>query len=114
MAAGTAAAKVNGHAAAQYESLAQATVRDKIAAANIRELEYAQRAGELIETERVRLWIGNMLVEARDGILRVPAEWRDRLAAELDPVKVEEMVDGALRRVLERLAQKAQGKPGTA
>jgi len=105
-AAARAAAKVNGHAAAQFESLAQATVRDKIAAANLRELEYARQKGELVEWAAVKLWVWNMVIEAGDGILRVPAEWRDRLAAESDPV-----LDGALRRVLERLAQRAATAP---
>lgn len=85
------------------ENISQAQLRKEAALANLRELEYAQKRGQLVPVVMVNAWFSDVIIRARDGLLRLPAELRDRVAAETDPVEVEKMLYEKISEVLRRL-----------
>lgn len=81
-------AEVNGHGANGAWSYAAAQAAKEGALCELRQLELAQRRGELIPVSYVRVWASRFLTEGRDILLNGLGEMQDRLAAETDALKV--------------------------
>lgn len=82
------------------ETEGSADRRKAIALANERELTVAQKRKELMPVREVNAWFAGCIVGARNVLLRIGPELRDRLAAETDPVQCEALVDAEVRRAL--------------
>lgn len=82
------------------ETKIQAELRKEVALASLRELELRQKSGELVDVGHVNAWMGTCIVAARNALLRVGPELRDRLAAETDPVRIEGLINGEVERAL--------------
>ena len=87
------------------ENFTDAQTRKEIALANLRELEYKVKAGELIQLANVNEWLSTMILRSRDVLLRIAPELKDKLAQEQDPINVELMIDLEVRRALQELAK---------
>jgi hypothetical protein len=94
------------------ETLFEAICRKERALANLRELELKRRelelkekTGELVKLEEVRSGVASMILRARDILLRIGPELRDRLAQETDPIRCEALVMDEIYRALNQLAQ---------
>ena len=87
-----------------YESLQQAQRRREVAVADLRELELAQKRGELLQASEVNAFISGMILRARDILLRIAPELRDRLATCSNAIECERMIDDEVRRALRELA----------
>jgi len=76
-----------------------------VAIADLRELEVAQKRGELLPASEVNAFISGMIIRARDILLRIAPELRDRLATCSDAVECERLIDDEVRRALRELAE---------
>jgi len=85
------------------ESYPDAQRRKEIALANERELRVSVMRKDLVPKQELESWYSGLVVKARDILLRIGPELRDRLAACVDPVKCEGMVDDEVRRALTTL-----------
>ena len=101
-------------AAAAPETHVEALRRKEVALANLKEVELAQRRGDLIPLVQVNAWFSGCIVSARDILLRIGPELRDRLAACVDPVVCERMVDEEVRRALGKLRELDLGEGAVA
>jgi hypothetical protein len=88
----------------------EARTRLTIAQANEREIIAAQKAGALVSIATVNAWFAGQVIRARDMLLRWPGELAERIAAEQDPVKCEQMMIAEQRRALDVL--KLMGRDG--
>lgn len=98
----------SGHSPAepvQPETYAQAELRKMKAFADERELKVEQMRGSLVPPSQVNLWFGQQIVKARDVLFRIPAEFRDRLSVEDDPLKCEKMLMDELVRAVAELRE---------
>jgi hypothetical protein len=86
-------------------SLTEAKRRNQLALAQLNELELAQKRGELIAFADVNHFVSTMIIRARDILLRIAAELRDRLAAESDPIKCGELIEDEIHRALGELKE---------
>ena len=68
-------------------------------------MEFQKKSGELLPVSYVRHWGVTFLTEARDVLMRGPAELADQLAVEDDPRHCEMIAQKWIERVLERLHQ---------
>jgi hypothetical protein len=80
---------VNGNGIPSY---AASLAKKEFALSQLREIELAQKRGELLPVRYARIWGTRFLTEAKDTLLRVPGELRDRLASEDDPNVIEEIL----------------------
>jgi hypothetical protein len=87
------------------ETFFQAQLRKEVALAGLRELELAKKRGELVMVDEVRSAVASMILNARDILLRMPAQLRDQLAQETDAIRCEELVRDEVHRALNQLAQ---------
>ena len=87
------------------ESLAQSQARKEKAIADRREIEVEKMRGELAPIGEINAWISGMITKARDVLLRMPGELRDRLAQETDAVKVDQLLSAEINRALGELAE---------
>ncbi len=87
------------------ETMADAVRRKEIAVANKHELDYQTKKGSQVSVTEVNAFVAGMIIEARDILLRVPGELRDRLAKESDPANVEAMLQVEVDRILGRLSE---------
>ena len=85
--------------------MADAVRRKEIAVANKHELDYQTKKGSQVSVTEVNAFVAGMIIEARDILLRVPGELRDRLAKESDPANVEAMLQVEVDRILGRLSE---------
>ena len=90
--------ELNGHG--DDESYNEALRREKIAAANIREIQEEKQRGELVPIVHVNAWFAGVVVKAREMGLRIGPELADRLALTTEPGKCAEMVSVEVRRML--------------
>ena len=97
------------------ETMLDVSLRKEIAIADQRELELQVRRNEMVPRHMMREWIAEAFVGAKDTLLKIAPELKDRLAAESDPVRIEAIIQGevetALRHVselLRRLANEAR------
>ena len=70
----------------------------------LRKLEYEKEVGRLVEKKRVGKDAFELYRRTRDAFLAIPSRTRSLLAAEEDPGKIEKMLTGEIRVVLEELA----------
>jgi hypothetical protein len=84
-------------------SLTEAKRRKELALAQLNELELAQKKSELISFADVNHFESTNIIRARDILLRIAPELRDRLAAETDPIKCGEIIDAEIYRALSEL-----------
>ena len=89
----------------ETESFNQAQRRKEVAIADLRELELKQKRGELVPVSDVNAFVSGMVVRARDILLRVAPELRDRLAVCSDPIECEAMVTDEVYRALRELSE---------
>jgi phage terminase Nu1 subunit (DNA packaging protein) len=87
------------------ESFIQAQTRKERALADQNELKAAHMAGTLVSREAVDLWVSTMILRARDVLLRIAPELRDKLAHETDSAIVGDLIDREVRRALSELAE---------
>jgi hypothetical protein len=87
------------------ETFNQAQRRKEVAIADLRELELKQKRGELVQISDVNAFVSGMVVRARDILLRVAPELRDRLAVCSDPIECERMVNDEVHRALRELSE---------
>jgi hypothetical protein len=73
--------------------------------ARLRKLEWEQKSGELVAVAPINAWVASMIIRARDILLRIGPELRDRLAQETDPNRVQELLDAEHRRALRELRE---------
>ena len=90
--------ELNGHG--DDESYNEALRREKIAAANIREIQEEKQRRELVPIVHVNAWFAGVVVKAREMGLRIGPELADRLALTTEPGKCAEMVSVEVRRML--------------
>jgi hypothetical protein len=75
------ASKVNGGAAAHdLVSFAEAARQKELALARLRQVELAQKTGEMIETATVRAWMNHLLRPVADALRALPGQ----MASEFD------------------------------
>ncbi|HEY4360086.1 MAG TPA: hypothetical protein VGN17_03925 [Bryobacteraceae bacterium] len=77
----------------------------EIALKNLRELEYQVKSGDLVPVAEVNAWVAGMIIEARNILLRIAPELRDRLCIEQDPAEIDRLISQEVDRVLQRLAE---------
>jgi hypothetical protein len=93
---------LNGHASNGQWSFSQAQTAKEGALAELRQLELSERRRELLPVNYLRTWASRFLVEGRDILINGPGEMQDVLAAESDPVKLEQILRAWVDRVMER------------
>ena len=86
------------------ESMFQAQLRKERALADQQEMKARQMAGELIEAAAIERWYANVIVKARDLLMRIGPESGDRLAVETRPSECAQIVEAKVREVLGMLA----------
>ncbi len=88
----------------------EARRRKEVALARLRELEVGAKEGKLLDLDEVRdAWCG-LIVRARDILLAIAPEIRDRLAVMTDPIDCGELVDAKIRAALELLSTYRPGE----
>ncbi len=83
-----------------FATLNAAKNRKEVALADKHELDLAERRRELIDRQAVGLYFSGMLTRARDSLLRIPGELRDRLAASSNPIECEKLVRKEITQAL--------------
>jgi len=69
------------------------------------ELALARLKGELAPVAEVNAWVAGMILRAKEILLRIAPELRDRLAQEKDAAKCEALVTAEVQRALNQLAE---------
>src|SRR5258708_5956132 len=62
----------------EFATLNSAKIRKEVALADKHELDLAERRRELVNREQVRLFVSGMVTRARDMVLKIPGELKDR------------------------------------
>ncbi len=104
-AAGVASSDQAGEPVA-IEKFAEAQRRKETALANLRELELAERRGELVEAVQVETEWVTVCAQIRDAVLSVPEKVAAELAALNDERAVSKILTEALREELGRVSMK--------
>ena len=103
--AGGTAAKLH----AKLSEAASITVVSKAlisqADAKLRDLDLKTREGKLIEAEPVRRAVSTMIIKARNELIRIPRELRDRLAQTTDAIEIEGLLEDRIKRALSNLSE---------
>lgn len=89
---------------AKGESMFDVRLRNEIAIADQREMELQIRRSEMVSRHMMREWISEGYVGAKDVLLMIAPELKDRLAVESDPVRVEQIIQGEIEVALRRIA----------
>lgn len=84
------------------EQMFNAQWRKEIALADLKDLEVAQKRGELIPIVQVQSWVVNCIVRAREVWMGL-RDLADRIRQEPDVIKAQQLVDDEVRRGLEEL-----------
>jgi len=87
------------------ESLQHAQRRKEAAVADLRELELQQKRGELVPMSDVNAFVSGTIIRARDILLRIAPELRDRMATCTDAIECERLIDDEVRRALRELSE---------
>lgn len=87
------------------ESFAEGQRRKESALANLRELEFAEKAGKLIPADEARAAWFTATRMVRDRLLGLPSQWALEVAALSEPRDVQALTDKKLRAVLASLAE---------
>jgi hypothetical protein len=94
-------------------SYAQSRAIREAYAARLAKLDYEERSGALVRTDRVKVGWFNALRVVRDRILNLPDRLAPLLAAESDERRVREMLVVELRTVLADVAGEVSGLGGS-
>jgi hypothetical protein len=86
-------------------TLSEALRQKEWARVEMQHLELARRRGELIELAPINAFVAGMILRAREELLHIAPELRDRLAQETNPVECERMVSDRIRHALAGLAE---------
>lgn len=86
------------------ETMLDVQLRKEIALADQRELELKIRREEMVSRDQMRQVIGATIISAKDVLLKIAPELKDRLAAESDPARIEALVQGEIEVALRTLA----------
>lgn len=86
--------------------LTEASAREKAAKANLAELEYRRRAGELVQAVAVEARVVELVTQARTKLLGVPAKAKQALP-HLSAADVR-VLDRLIREALTELAERAE------
>ena len=81
-----------------------AILRKEIALADQRELELQIRRGEMVSRHLMREWIAEGFVGAKNVLLKIAPELRNRLAAESDPARIEILIQAEVEAALRQIA----------
>jgi hypothetical protein len=87
------------------ESYAAAQARKETALATIREIEVSVKRRELVPIGKINAFVAGMIIKAREELLRIAPELRDRLAQEADPIACEQLVAARIQSALNVLAE---------
>ena len=90
------------------EAFTDAKTRKESALASLRELELQRKRGELIDAAEVRLAASSMVIRFREKLLALSAELCDKLAGMSDAVAVLLLLEDAIRRALQELADESE------
>ena len=93
---------LNGHAGNGALSYAQAQAAKETALAELNRLKVMEKQRLLMPVSYFRIWAMRFLVEGKDILLNGPGELRDQLAAESDPIHVEQILRAWVERALMR------------
>ena len=85
-------------------NLMEAERRKKVFEAHLKELQYKEKKGELINLAKASKVVFEGGRKCRDAILNIPSRISPELAAETDPFKVEIMLTKELKQALEHLS----------
>lgn len=88
----------------QQAYLKERAEREKIQR-QIAELDYLERVGALVGADEVRKEQFEILRELRDNLLLIGPRISQRLAAETDPLRIEQIINENLRAVLNELSR---------
>jgi hypothetical protein len=88
-----------------YTILAKAKAKRETHLAQIAELDYKQRVGELVSASDVAMRWSNHINEAKIALLALPAKLAAELAPISDPAKISEIVRDRVYEILESLAR---------
>jgi hypothetical protein len=73
-------------------------------------LELRRKEGEVVPLAEINAWCAGMVIRAREVLIRIAPELKDRLAQETDPIRCEKLIAGEINRALNELAEyKPQG-----
>lgn len=89
----------------QEESYSEACRREKWIAVREREFKMRKLDGELVELVAVNSFVAGMIIRVRDALCHLPAELRDRLAQETDPVEIERILGAQFEQILRGMSE---------
>jgi hypothetical protein len=90
----------------QPATFAEAHAARERHAAQLAELEYQERLGNLVSWHAVELEYTNRWQIVRDAMLNLPSRIAAQLAAETDAVTVHNLLEAEIRQTLERLTER--------
>lgn len=85
------------------ESYAEAQRRKEVALADLRELELAQKSGQLVEVTTAALYLANATKAVQNQLLSIPDKTAPLLAAVTDVRECRDLVLKEIREALELL-----------
>lgn len=93
--------------------MANARAKKEMYLANLAEIEYQQKRGELIRIETVFRVIDAATTACREYLTGLPGRWASILAAETDEREIERLMDQEIRQALQQLvdAKRADFSP---
>jgi hypothetical protein len=89
-------------------SLGEQSAREKFWKANNAELDYRERAGELVNAKAMAAKVGDLILRCRTKLLGVPTRMRQRLPHLTAPDVAE--IDALMREALEELSEDRKGE----
>lgn len=96
--------------------MSNARAKKEMYLANLAELEYQQKRGELIRLDTVFAVIDAAATACREHMMGLPGRWASILAAETDERTIERMMEQEIRAALTHIAdaKHADFRPGDA
>ncbi len=91
--------------AAPISSLSAAQLRRELVRLEKETLLLGEQKKLLVPVGEVNAWVSGMIIRAKDVLLRIGPELRDRLAQESNPIRCEDLVMAEVRRSLSELAE---------
>lgn len=85
-------------------SIKAAKLRKELAAAELKELDLAQRKGELVSVDEVEKQVGNMILNARGKLLALPMKLAAQLAHITDVNLIQDLLKSGISGALNELA----------
>lgn len=95
----------------QGSTLIAARIRKTQAEAQQKELDFRTKCGELVRVDEVRRVWSRQISSVKSALLLLPAKVAPTLAVETDTVRVQMVLDAAVRQILQELSESETGKP---